>query len=238
MSEIAVTATSTRRCPSCGFLDSGTYCSSCGSELGGEQGQIRELASAFLSAGELKAYALTYLRILRRPTKQTLKLADELSRRQVARFLKLSVALYVFVMVAENPTFDLGALGNLALPTGIVAAYFVFYGGFYAVARLVSRQPIPFGAFAKVAALQLGFTLPPIALSYLRTVSPAIGVVAGIAALGVLVYTLRLWRRFWQVGWLRLLACLLGSYPGLVLAAGMALRYGAGAGGRRVRAAL
>ena len=59
-------------CSSCGFIDSGRYCSNCGSRLTDEDhGPVLNFIGTFLKFSEIKDFVITFIRILPSRPKQS-----------------------------------------------------------------------------------------------------------------------------------------------------------------------
>jgi hypothetical protein len=186
-------------CPSCGTLDSGTYCSACGNQLSASAGGWLSFYDTFLKVGERKRYAATLGRILRSPTKNTLALSAEGNSRQAFKFLEISAVIYT--LAALSTLISGSLMQELAMPVFLVITWSISLGLFYAMARRKSPLPRSSREFLVVNSYFMGYTLPIYsAIFLLQNASPVLGGLLLLATTVPLwIYTVRVHKAFWQL---------------------------------------
>jgi hypothetical protein len=202
-------------CPSCGTLDSGTYCSACGNGLSASAGGWLSFYDTFLKVQERKRYAATFGRILRSPTKNTLALAAEGNSRQAFKFLEISALIYT--LAALSTLLSGSLLQELAMPVFLVITWSISLGLLYAMARRKSSQQRSSREFLVVNSYYMGYTLPIYsAIFLLQNARPVLGGLLLLATIVPLwIYMLRVHKAFWQLrGRTILLYLLVSSFTG------------------------
>ncbi len=215
------------RCPVCGELDSGRFCSNCGSELQPDRDvTYRSFAETFLKLGERRRYLATYAHVLRSPTRNSLELAGRIEPRSAFKFLEVSAFVYAVTALSRVLSFKYGVVGALVVPFSFALTWTISLWVTYRLARRKSPTPRASGEYLTLASIYLGFNLPPLGLAGLvQLVSPVLG---GLVLLALViptgVYSIRLWKRFWSLsGWrvfgYLLAGSLLGGAADLILLA-------------------
>ena len=186
-------------CPSCGTLDSGTYCSACGDRLSASAGGWLSFFDTFLKVDERKRYAATFGRIVRSPTKNTLALTAEGNSSQAFKFLEISALIYTLAALSTMLSGSL--LQELAIPVFLVITWSITLGLFYAMARRKSPQPRSSREFLVVSSYYMGYTLPVYsAIFLLQNASPGLGALLFLATIVPLcIYIVRIHKAFWQL---------------------------------------
>jgi hypothetical protein len=185
------------RCPECKFLDTGKYCSHCGSELTGKPSQpLWAHLDSFLKIKAAREYLKVYLWLLVSPTKNTLAAFNELSTRQVRQFFAHGIAFSVFIIAVAVGFSDPLSSIVLSLILGIYLTIYAFV--FYRLARRKFPIQRSLRQFLSLNALYLGFTLPLWTLA--DTIWPGTldepGPLVIILSRPLAIYTIRLQRRF------------------------------------------
>lgn len=210
------------KCPNCGALAQGKFCSECGAALTEKPANAYLLfVDSFFKVGELRSYAGLYWRILRAPTRATLEVFDTASLPDALRFLEYSVGILVLLFLSRLivvPGSDLltGFVTNvyfvLAQSVGLLLHYRL------AVGRIAPRRS--FAEFMRLAAIFYGFTLPisgvlqAVSLSN-RTAGNILFVVLTVP---LLVYAVRVWKRFWILpAWATFLLLFFSSLVGALV---------------------
>lgn len=160
-----------------------------------------EFVDTFLELGERRRYASTYFRVGRRPIKNAFALLAEVDLKTATRFLQQSVVLYLALGVTSALAGgDKGGLvDELLVTVSLLVGTSVELAVFYRLARSHRTHERNFREFLSFAAITLGFSLPlaAIGVQLMLTADPAL-YAAGLGAwLFVLVYTVRVWQRFW-----------------------------------------
>jgi hypothetical protein len=186
-------------CPSCGTLDSGTYCSACGNRLAASADGWLSFYDTFLKVNERRRYAATFGRILRSPTKNTLALSAEGDSRQAFKFLEISAVIYT--LAALSTLLSGSLLQEVAMPVFLVITWSISLGLFYAMARRKSPQPRSSREFLVVNSYFMGYTLPIYsAIFVLQNASLVLGGLLFLATIVPLwIYMLRVHKAFWQL---------------------------------------
>lgn len=194
-------ATPSIPCPNCGALAQGKFCSECGAALDEKPPNAYLLfVDSFFKIGEFRRYIELYWRILRAPTRATLELFEQGSLQDALRFLEYSAGILLLIFVSQ-----LIAVPGSDLLSGLAAnAYFVLAQsvGLILHYRLAAGRITPrrsFAEFMRLAAVFYGFTLPISgALQAISLANRTVGSVLFIVAtLPLLIYAVRIWRRFW-----------------------------------------
>ncbi len=213
------------RCPNCGAPAQGKFCSECGATLDDTPANAYLLfVDSFLKVGEFRRYVGIYWRILRAPTRATIELFEEGTLQDSLRFLQYSAGILILLFVSRLiavPGSDLlsGAATNvyfvLAQSVGLLLHYRL------AVGRVTPARN--FNEFMRLAGFFYGFTLP--ISGVLQAVSlvnrTAGNVLFLIVTLPLLIYAVRVWRRFWglptwAVFLLLFFSSLIGALVGLM----------------------
>jgi hypothetical protein len=159
-----------------------------------------EFVETFLELGERRRYASTLFRIGRRPIKNAFALLAEVDLRTATRFLQQSVVLYLALGVTSALAgSDGGLVDELFVSVSLLVSTSVELAIFYRLARSHRTQERNFREFLSFAAITLGFSLPlaAVGVQLMLTADPTLWA-AGLGAwLFVLVYTVRVWQRFW-----------------------------------------
>ncbi len=215
----------TDKCSSCGAPARGKFCSECGAALAEEPAHPYLLfVDSFFKVGELRRFVGLYWRILRSPTAATLEMFESCSLPDALRFLEYSVGILILLFISR-----LIAVPGSDLLSGLAAnAYFVLAQSVglllhYRLAVNRTRPRRSFAEFMRLAAIFYGFTLPisgvlqAVSLAH-RTAGSVLFV---LLTLPLLIYAVRVWRRFWGLPtWavFLLLFCssLIGALAGLL----------------------
>jgi len=213
------------KCPNCGAAAQGKFCSECGAALAEKPANAYLLfVDSFLKVGEFRRYVGIYWRILRAPTRATIELFEQGTLQDALRFLQYSAGILILLFISHLiavPGSDLlsGAVTNvyfvLAQSVGLLLHYKL------AVGRVTPARS--FDEFMRLAGFFYGFTLP--ISGVLQAVSltnrTAGSVLFLIVTLPLLVYAVRVWRRFWglptwAVFLLLFFSSLIGAFVGLM----------------------
>ena len=189
------------RCPDCGALAQGKFCSECGAALAEKPANAYLLfVDSFFKIGEFRRYVALYWQILRSPTRSTIELFEQGTLRDSLRFLEYSAGILILLFVSRLlvvPGSDLlsGLVANIYFVLAQSVGMLLHYG-------LVFNRVNPrrsFDEFMRMAGLFYGFTLPISGL--LQSVSLANRTVGSVlfivVTLPLLVYAVRVWRSFW-----------------------------------------
>lgn len=216
------------RCPACGATAQGKFCSECGAALAEQPTNAYLLfVDSFFKVGELRRYLELYWRILRAPTRATLELFERGTLQDALRFLEYSAGILILLFISQ-----LIVVPGSDLLSGLAAnAYFVLAQsvGMMLHYRLAAGRVAPrrsFAEFMRLAAVFYDFTLPisgllqAVSLAH-RTAGSVLFIVVTVP---LLVYTVRVWRRFWGLpAWVVFLllffSSLVGALVGLVFMA-------------------
>lgn len=207
-------ATPSARCPRCGAAAQGKFCSECGAALTEKPAHPYLLfVDSFFKIGELRRYLALYWRILRAPARVTLELFEQGTLQDALRFLEYSAGILIVIFISQIiavPGGDL--LAGLAANGYFVLAQSVGMALHYrlAVGRVTPRRS--FAEFMRLAAVFYGFTLQAVSLAQ-RTAGSVLFIVVTVP---LLVYAVRVWRRFWGLpAWAVFLLLFFSSLAGL-----------------------
>jgi hypothetical protein len=213
------------KCPNCGAPAHGKFCSECGAALADKPAHPYLLfVDSFFKVGELRRYIGLYGRILRAPVRATLELFETSNLPDALRFLEYSAGILILLFISQL----IAVPGSDWLSGLVVNAYFVLAQSVgllshyrLAAGRVKGRRS--FAEFMRLAAFFYGFTLP--ISGVLQAISAANRTLGSILfivlTLPLLVYAVRVWRRFWGLpAWavflLLFVSSLIGALAGLV----------------------
>lgn len=210
------------RCPNCGAPAQGKFCSECGTALAEKPANAYLLfVDSFFKVGELRRYAGLYWRILRTPTRATLELFETSGLPDALRFLEYSVGILVLLFLSRLivvPGSDLltGFVTNvyfvLAQSVGLLLHYRL------AVGRIAPRRS--FTEFMRLAAIFYGFVLPISGVLQAVSLSNRMAgnVLFLVFTIPLLVYAVRVWKRFWGLpAWATFLLLFFSSLVGALV---------------------
>ncbi len=214
-----------RPCPNCGAIGQGRFCSACGASLSQKPVNPYWLfVDSYFKVGELRRYAGLYWYIVRSPTRATLELFETGTLHDALRFLEYSVGLLILLFFSQ-----LIVVPGSDLLTGLVThAYFVVAQSVglllhYSWAALWVKPRRAFADFLRLAGFFYGFTLPisgalqGVSLAH-RTLGSVLFIVLSVP---LLIYAIRVWRRYWGLpGWVVFLllfgSSLVGALVGML----------------------
>jgi hypothetical protein len=223
------------KCPQCGASAHGKFCSECGAALTDTPANAYLLfVDAFFKVGELRRYIGIYWHILRSPTRVTLELFETGSLPDALRFLEYSAGILILLFISRlitTPGSDL--LSGLAANAYFVLAQSVGMLLYYRLAVGRVKPHRTFAEFMRLAGFFYGFTLPisgvlqAVSLTH-RTAGSLLFLVV---TLPLLIYAVRVWRRFWGLPtWAAFLllffSSLVGALVGLVFVFLFSLLFG------------
>ena len=212
------------RCPDCGALAQGKFCSECGAALAEKPANAYLLfVDSFFKIGEFRRYVALYWQILRSPTRSTIEQFEQGTLQDSLRFLQYGAGILILLFVSQLlvvPGSDLlsGFVNNVYFVLAQSVGLLLHYG--LAFNRVTPRRS--FAEFMRMAGLFYGFTLPISGL--LQSVSLANRTVGSVlfivVTLPLLVYAVRVWRSFWGLPtWVVFLllffSSLVGAFVGL-----------------------
>jgi hypothetical protein len=188
-------------CSKCGLLDSGTYCSGCGTLLSAADGRAwLQFADSFLKVKDRGLYLRTYGRMLASPTRNTLALYAEGNPSAAFQFLQTSLLIYTLAVLSR--VISGGPIVSMvAMPVMLLCSQAIFLAVFYWLARRKSQSGRSGHEFLILSAYCTGFTLPiAAALQAFQVIEPALGLLAlFVACIPMYVYALRVWAHFWEL---------------------------------------
>lgn len=193
-------------CPACGTVDTGTYCSGCGTVLPSKDGRTwLTFADSFFKFRDLRRYLRTYGHMLASPTRNTLALSQEGNLGKALQFLQTSVFIYTLAVVSKLITGGL-IVSQLITPLLLLVAMGSFSAMFYWLARRKSPRPHSGRDFLILCSYSVGFTLPvagAVQAFQLKALTPwrllALAIAVIIVAIPLYVYILRVWGQFWEL---------------------------------------
>jgi hypothetical protein len=210
-------------CPACGAPAQGKFCSACGASLAEAPANAYLLfVDSFFKLGEFRRYAGMYGRILRSPTRATLELFDTCNLSDALRFLEYSVGILVLLFLSRVLVVPGDLLSGFLTNVYFVLAQSVGLLLHYRLA-LFWVEGRTFAAFMRLAAIFYGFTLPisglfqAVSLSH-RTAGSILFI---LFTLPLLIYAVRVWKRFWGLpAWAVFLLLFFSSLAGALVGLG------------------
>ncbi len=155
-------------CAECGAQAHGNFCSTCGSDLRtGALGLLGDVAGPVR-----RSFPVLYLRILRAPVRETVRLAEDPSYREYVSFLLTGIAIFCLLFlpillqnaVPADGTVHLSesmqtlakVLSQVGVYVGAVIGFLLAYGLF----RIFAKEPRSLRAYFKLYCLAFGFVTP------------------------------------------------------------------------------
>ncbi len=207
-------------CPACGAPAQGKFCSECGAPLGEQPANAYLLfVDSFLKIGDLRRYAGRYARILRSPVAATLEMFETSTLSDALRFLEYSVGILVLIFLSRVLVFPGDLLSGFLTNVYFVLAQSVGLLLHYRLAVIWVRRR-GFAEFMRLAAIFYGFTLPISGLLQAVSLShrTAGSILFLIFTAPLLVYAVRVWKRFWDLpAWAVFLLLFFSSLLGLLV---------------------
>jgi hypothetical protein len=209
MSELATQ----KACPKCGVGNSGSFCSSCGTQLDASgRGAWMSFIDSFWNLREWPTYVRTYRRILNSPTRNTIALFEEGNSTAAFLFLQKSTFLYTVAIFAN--IFGGGAIfSELVVPLLLLASMSAFLAMFGFLARRKSGRGRTNLEFLTLASFVSGFTIPlSIPLEFLLIFAPlslSARLLVAVLLIPLMLYVVRVWAYFWDLPKSRIFAYLM-----------------------------
>nr|VFJ42714.1 MAG: hypothetical protein BECKFW1821A_GA0114235_100255 [Candidatus Kentron sp. FW] len=207
------------KCASCGFVDSGRYCSNCGAELTDKSyGPVLNFIGSFLKFRELKDYIFTFLRILPSPTKNVIALYEESNSKKAFEFLAYSLAIYILIALSRVwiiKEHDL--ISTLIFTLQFILTISISMSVAFKLSSRKSTTKRTFHDFLVIASYFLGVNIVLIAIA---TSVQLIHLIAGtivmwLFLIPLMIYTTRVLKYFWNLGgWTVIWHLSVGSFLG------------------------
>jgi len=202
-------------CPRCGTVDTGRYCSTCGTVLPNEESRTwLAFVDSFFKFRDLRRYFHTYWHILASPTRNTLALAEEGNSAAAFQFLQTSLFIYTVAVISKLITGGL-IVSQVVIPLILLISFANFGAIFYWFARRKSPRPRSGREFLILCSYSVGLAIPfaalveilqPHATSFLVAHTSSFWlpllvftVVLLLLMAPLYLYVLRVWGRFWEL---------------------------------------
>lgn len=207
MNDSAVLSDTT--CPSCGFRDSGRYCSNCGAELAPRKhGAFVHFVDSILKVSELKNYLIMFVSILASPTKRIIAYYEQGDARQAFQYLGYSATIWFLIGLSKVwiiKEHDL--IVTLIYTLQFLISLSVSIPIFYKMSVGKSRYQRTLHEFLVISSLYVGTNIVVIAIAtivlmaiatYVQVIDFIIGSVVLLAIMvPIAIYTIRVLKYFW-----------------------------------------
>lgn len=188
-------------CQNCGFMDSGNYCSECGSELAPHtHNSILHFVDSFLKIGEIKSYVIMFFTILSSPTKNIVAYYEEKNAKKAYEFLGYSAAFYFLIALSKIWVIE----GHDLIVDMIYTLQFVITLSIsipicYKLSIKKSPYNRTFNDFLIISSLYVGFNIVLISIAtYIQLINLLLGTLAILLiSIPMIIYTFRVLEYFW-----------------------------------------
>jgi hypothetical protein len=189
------------QCPSCGFTDSGNYCSKCGAELAPRShGAFLHFVDSFLRISEIKSYATMFITILSSPTKNVIAYYEEGDARKAFQFLGYSATLWFLIALSRIWVIrEHDLIATIIFTLQFVITLSISIPIFYKLSVRKSPHSRTFHDFLIISSLYVGVNIVLTALiTYIQLIEPLVGLLASVLVLiPIAIYTVRVLKYFW-----------------------------------------
>lgn len=210
-------------CGDCGAVASGNFCSACGADLRADASGL----FGAVSSGVRQSFPATYLRILKSPVCQTVRLTEDPTYRQHGSFLLAGIAIFsaLFIpILIQAGTANADMSPSLQVLVKILAQVGVYVGALitfllgFSLFRYFAKERRTFSSYFKLYCLAFGFIMPLYAVYefVVRRIFGGTGISSfenmpaeqslSVSAIASVVLALLLWayfvaihRRFWKM---------------------------------------
>lgn len=219
-----------RRCENCQATTSEQYCGRCGSKMDQTSNPYKLAAESIFKFSSTKEYCLLYGRILKSPTRNTIRSFETGRPSDGIRFLEYSVAVYLLAIAVSGLTLfsNNEIVKVLTQSIWLFVTFSVSYTLYYLAMRNAGSRRRTAREYMFFGCLTLGFTLPIGILQFT-------GIVGSLALLILTVpmclYIIRSWKYFWgasgaRVFWSLYGCTMAGGMAGLLILAPVWLIFG------------
>ena len=214
------------KCPSCGHLDHGNFCSNCGAALSPRYtGTIMQFLEFFFRTHELKIFFSTFLSILKSPVSTIKMYYQQGNARRAFAFLGWAASIYFLLALSRFWIIeDKGLVQSLLFTSQFVFTLSVSIPVIYWICSYVSEKKHSFHEFMILCCYFVGFNLIFISIgSFVYSFNIWIGTLVLLVILVPLVwYTVILLKQFWQLSGFQVFIFLsLGSLAGSIVSLGI-----------------
>lgn len=188
-------------CPSCGFRDSGRYCSNCGSELAPRKhGAFVHFVDSILKFNELKNYLIMFVSILASPTRRIIAYYEQGDARQAFQYLGYSATIWFLIGLSKIWVIEEHDLiVTLIFTLQFLITLSVSIPIFYKMSVGKSRYERTMHEFLVISSLYIGTNIVLMAgATYAQIIDPIVGSVVTLAIMvPITIYTIRVLKYFW-----------------------------------------
>lgn len=197
------------KCPSCGFVDSGNYCSKCGAELAPRShGAFLHFVDSFLKISEARLYTTMFITILASPTKKIIAYYEEGDARKAFQFLGCSATIWFLIALSRIWVIrEHDLIATLIFTLQFVITLSISIPIFYRLSVRKSPHSRTFHDFLIISSLYVGVNIVLTALvTYIQLIEPVIGLIATLLVfIPIIIYTVRVLKYFWGLSTGRIL---------------------------------
>ena len=219
------------KCASCGFLDSGRYCSNCGAILTEKSyGIAISFIESFLKLGEFRDFVFTFFKILRSPTRTIISLYENGNAKKAFEFLAYSLTIYVLIALSRIWVIkEHDLVSTIIFTLQFLLTIFTSTSISFKITKDDSTKQRTFHDFLVISSYYIGVNIILIGIATsIQLINLVVGtVVMWLFLIPIMIYTIRVLKYFWGLGtWAILWRLSIGSFAGGVVGLGFLLLCG------------